>query len=173
MSQRNSQHGHCLAGDLRGTSDKLNLAAKSSIGPPARDACNIHYSSDASNGLKTVPHYPRRRCLVQPSRPGIAVQCSTVRTAMRTGIYPGTSNVMAAHMISIARREYAADWSYASSSGASRGTNGQVASSSSSYSTSSSSGESEAAQPEPLRSGIATMEPDEGDPPKFFEAILS
>ena len=92
---------------------------------------------------------------------------------MRTGIYPGTSNVMAAHMISIARREYAADWSYASSNGASRGTNGQVASSSSSYSTSSSSAESEAAQPEPLRSGIATMEPDEGDPSKFLEAILS
>ena len=85
--------------------------------------------------------------------------------AMRTGIYPGTSNVMAAHMISIARREYAADWSYASSNGASRGANGQAISAGSSYSTSSSSSaESEAAQPEPLRSGIATMEPDEGGP---------
>ncbi|CAK0739628.1 hypothetical protein CVIRNUC_001182 [Coccomyxa viridis] len=81
------------------------------------------------------------------------------------GIYPGTSNVMAAHMISIARREYAADWSYASSNGASRGANGQAVSAGSSYSTSSSSSaESEAAQPEPLRSGIATMEPDEGKP---------
>lgn len=28
------------------------------------------------------------------------------------GIYPGTSNVMAAHMISISRREYDEEWNY-------------------------------------------------------------
>ena len=81
---------------------------------------------------------------------------------------------MAAHMISIARREYTADWGYASSNGASRGTNGQATSSGSSYSTSSiSSAESEAAQPEPLRSGIATMEPDEGGLLTPVEALIS
>ena len=32
------------------------------------------------------------------------------------GIYPGISNLMAAHMISIARREYNADWSFVGSS---------------------------------------------------------
>ena len=95
-----------------------------------------------------------------------------MRPLVRTGIYPGTSNVIAAHMVSIARREYAADWSYASSNGASRATNGQATPSGSSYSTSSSSpAASEAAQPEPLRSGIATMEPDQGGPLKPHKAF--
>ena len=104
---------------------------------------------------------------------GTAVQCVLMRPAVRTGIYPGVSNVMAAHMVSIARREYTADWSYASSNGASRGTNGQAVSTSSSYSASSSSAESEAAQPEPLRSGIATMEPNDGGPLTLLEAPIS
>jgi hypothetical protein len=33
------------------------------------------------------------------------------------GIYPGVSNVMAAHLIAIGRKEYTADWQYASSPG--------------------------------------------------------
>ena len=73
--------------------------------------------------------------------------------------------MMAAHMISIARREYTADWTYASSNGASSSSNGkqsQVASSGSAA-TSSSSAASEASQPEPLRSGVTTMEPNEGE----------
>ena len=81
------------------------------------------------------------------------------------GIYPGVSNVMAAHMISIARREYTADWTYASSNGASSSSNGkqsQAASSGSAASTSSSAA-SEASQPEPLRSGVTTLEPNEGE----------
>ena len=80
------------------------------------------------------------------------------------GIYPGVSNLMAAHMISIARREYNADWSYAtaSSSASSSSQTGQQSSSSTreaGASIGTSEREMEAA---PLRSGIATMEPDEG-----------
>lgn len=33
------------------------------------------------------------------------------------GIYPGLSNVMAAHMVSIARKEYTPDWRYADEPG--------------------------------------------------------
>ena len=33
-----------------------------------------------------------------------------------TGIYPGVSNLMAAHMVGITRREYASDWSLTSRS---------------------------------------------------------
>ena len=80
------------------------------------------------------------------------------------GIYPGTSNVMAAHMISIARREYGADWSYAPSNGASTKSNGvQDQGASSGSASSSAPAASEAAEPEPLRSGVATMEPNEGE----------
>ncbi|EIE27591.1 saccharopine dehydrogenase-like protein [Coccomyxa subellipsoidea C-169] len=42
-------------------------------------------------------------------------QAAGVPAITTAGIYPGVSNVMAAHMISIARREYTADWSYATS----------------------------------------------------------
>lgn len=81
------------------------------------------------------------------------------------GIYPGVSNVMAAHMISIARREYSADWTFASSSnGASSRSNGAQTQAlpSSSASSAGSSAASGAEEAEPLRSGVATMEPNEG-----------
>lgn len=74
---------------------------------------------------------------------------------MGAGIYPGVSNVMAAHMVSIARREYNADWTYAS---AATGT-GRLASAASSASSSTANQELEAV---PLRSGVATLEPNEG-----------
>lgn len=67
-------------------------------------------------------------------------------------------------MISIARREYSADWSYAASNGASIKSNGVQGQGASSGSASSSApAASEAAEPEPLRSGVATMEPNEGE----------
>lgn len=47
-----------------------------------------------------------------------AAQAAGVPCITTGGIYPGVSNVMAAHMISIARKEYAADWSYAPTPGA-------------------------------------------------------
>jgi len=72
------------------------------------------------------------------------------------GIYPGVSNVMAAHMISIARREYNADWTYASAATG----NGRTASAASSASSSSSA--SQELEAVPQRSGVATMEPNEG-----------
>lgn len=67
-------------------------------------------------------------------------------------------------MISIARREYSADWSYATSRDASTRSNGVQGQGASSGSASSSApAASEAAEPEPLRSGVATMEPNEGE----------
>jgi hypothetical protein len=71
------------------------------------------------------------------------------------GIYPGVSNVMAAHMISIARREYTANWSYASASA-------QNSRLSSAAGSSSSSDAAQELQAVPLRSGVATLEPNEG-----------
>ena len=40
-------------------------------------------------------------------------QAAGVPAITTAGIYPGVSNVMAAHMVSIGGREYAPDWSYA------------------------------------------------------------
>ena len=88
------------------------------------------------------------------------------------GIYPGVSNVMAAHMISIARREYSADWTFKSSSsnGATSSSNWRPAVGATSTTTSgASSAVSEAAEPEPLRSGVATMEPNEGRVPRIYK----
>ncbi len=76
---------------------------------------------------------------------------------------------MAAHMISIARREYSADWTFKSSSsnGATSMSNGRPAvGATSTTSSGASSAVSEAAEPEPLRSGVATMEPNEGRLPR-------
>ncbi len=79
---------------------------------------------------------------------------------MHAGIYPGVSNVMAAHMISIARREYNPDWTYAAAAAgaasSSRAAGAQAASTSDSG--------AEATEAMPLRSGVATMEPNEGPP---------
>lgn len=71
------------------------------------------------------------------------------------GIYPGVSNVMAAHMISIARREYKPDWTY---------TGADAAADSGHMAPTELSGTSgaEALEAIPLRSGVATMEPNEG-----------
>ncbi|CAL8463528.1 g3062 [Coccomyxa elongata] len=89
-----------------------------------------------------------------------AAQAAGVPAITTAGIYPGISNVMAAHMISIARREYNADWSYASQTSAQH--NGR--SSSTLGSSSSSSNPAQELEAVPLRSGVATMEPNEGKP---------
>jgi hypothetical protein len=67
---------------------------------------------------------------------------------------------MAAHMVSIARREYNADWSYAdAASSSSSGVGGH----SRQQREASEAGAAEREmQPAPLRSGVATMEPNEG-----------
>lgn len=65
---------------------------------------------------------------------------------------------MAAHMISIARREYNADWTYASQTSAQQ--NGR--SSGTLGSSSSSTDPTQELEAVPLRSGVATMEPNEG-----------
>lgn len=91
----------------------------------------------------------------------VEAQCPERCGGACAGIYPGVSNVMAAHMISIARREYTADWTFASSNGASSRRNGSQSPALAASGTSSSAG-SQAAEPEPLRSGVATMEPNEG-----------
>jgi hypothetical protein len=75
------------------------------------------------------------------------------------GIYPGVSNVMAAHMISIARREYNPDWSYTRVLGAEGGSS--KAGSTVERVVASGDAESQA-EAVPLRSGVATMEPNEG-----------
>jgi len=41
-----------------------------------------------------------------------AAKAAGVPAIISSGIYPGTSNVMAAHIISIARKEYDEDWKY-------------------------------------------------------------
>ncbi len=61
-------------------------------------------------------------------------------------------------MISIARREYNADWSYASQTSAQQ--NGRI--SGTLGSSSSSSDPAQELEAVPLRSGVATMEPNEG-----------
>ncbi|KAK9917892.1 hypothetical protein WJX75_009328 [Coccomyxa subellipsoidea] len=84
-------------------------------------------------------------------------QAAGVPAITTAGIYPGVSNVMAAHMISIARREYTANWSYASASA-------QNSRLSSAAGSSSSSDAAQELQAVPLRSGVATLEPNEGKP---------
>lgn len=64
---------------------------------------------------------------------------------------------MAAHMVSIARREYNADWTFASASSSSS-RDGQA----SAAGVASASGAGQEMEAAPLRSGIATMEPNEG-----------
>lgn len=71
---------------------------------------------------------------------------------------------MAAHMISIARREYTADWSYATAQSGSA-QNGRLSSAAGSSSSSSSSEAAQELQAVTLRSGVATMEPNEGVDP--------
>lgn len=93
------------------------------------------------------------------------------------GIYPGISNLMAAHMISIARREYNADWTYAetssSSASASSSTSNrqQGAAREAGAGSSGSGGAEREREAAPLRSGIATMEPDEGGQPLEVYAL--
>lgn len=41
-----------------------------------------------------------------------AAKAAGVPAIISAGIYPGTSNVMAAHIISLARKEYDEDWNY-------------------------------------------------------------
>ena len=43
---------------------------------------------------------------------GYLIPPTVLNMRIHVGIYPGTSNVMAAHIISIARREYDEEWQY-------------------------------------------------------------
>lgn len=66
---------------------------------------------------------------------------------------------MAAHMVSIARREYNADWSYADADATAAASS---SSSSSTWSQSRQQDDGRELEAAPLRSGVATMEPNEG-----------
>lgn len=82
------------AGPFQRRADCNVLEAAIAAGVPYLDVCDDTEFSQRAKGL---------------SAKAAAAGVPAITSA---GIYPGVSNVMAAHMIAIARKEYAEDWSF-------------------------------------------------------------
>jgi len=83
------------AGPFQQTQNHSVLEAAIETKTPYVDICDdMHYSEQSKEKY------------------GAACKAAGVPAIISAGIYPGTSNVMAAHIISIARKEYDENWNY-------------------------------------------------------------